>query len=86
MDDANLASQDTAMSPLPLSAVKTLANYDGAFWLCVACRECENRREISAQFLARRFGRNARVAVVVKHLRCHQCGAKDPNVLIGLKR
>jgi len=74
------------MAPLPLSAVKTLGSYDGLFWLCVECRECQHRREIPAQFLARTFGREARVAVVVKRLRCHKCGTKDPNVLVGLKR
>ena len=82
----SLVSSREARLPLPLSAVRTLASYDGLFWLCVECRECQYGREITAEFLARRFGREARVAIVVKYLRCHKCGAMDPSVLVGLKR
>jgi hypothetical protein len=74
------------VSPLLLFAVKALASCDGLFWLCVECRECQHCREITAEFLARRFGREARVEVVVKHLRCHKWRAQNPSVLVGLKR
>lgn len=74
------------VAPIPLSKVRTLRSYSGLFWLCIECRQCGRRSEITAETLARRFGRDALVAAVVKRLYCDNCKAKDPIVLVGMKR
>jgi hypothetical protein len=74
------------MAPIPLSKVRTLRSYSGLFWLCIECLECGRQTEIRAEALAYRFGRDALVSDVVKRLVCETCKAKDPLVLIGMKR
>jgi ribosomal protein L40E len=74
------------MAPIPLSKVRTLRSYSGLFWLCIECRKCGRRSEITAATLAERYGRDALVSKVVKRLVCETCKAKDPLVLIGMKR
>jgi ribosomal protein L40E len=74
------------MAPIPLSKVRTYRSYSGLFWLCIECRKCGRRSEITAGVLAARYGRDALVSAVVKRLVCERCKAKDPFVLIGMKR
>jgi hypothetical protein len=74
------------MSPLPLSTVKTFSSYSGLFWLCIECKKCKRRAEISADSFAARYGRDSLVSEAVKRLVCATCGAKHPVVLIGMKR
>lgn len=74
------------MAPIPLSKVRTLRGYSELFWLCIECRKCGRRSEITAEALARRFGRDALVQDVVKRLVCENCKEKDPIVLVGMKR
>ena len=74
------------MAPIPLSKVRTFRSYSGLFWLCIECRECGRRSEITAEALAHHFGRNALVSDAVKRLYCENCRAKDPIVFVGMKR
>jgi hypothetical protein len=74
------------MAPIPLSKVRTFRSYSGLFWLCIECRVCGRRSEITAETLARRFGKDALVLYAVKRLYCANRKAKDPVVLVGMKR
>jgi hypothetical protein len=74
------------MAPISLSKVRTFRSYSGQFWLCIECRKCGRRSEIAAESLARRFGRDGLVSDAVKRLYCENCKAKDPVVLVGMKR
>lgn len=65
------------MAPIPLSKVQTFRSYGGLFWLCIECRKCGRRSEITAE---------AFVADAVKRLVCEHCKAKNPIVLVGMKR
>jgi hypothetical protein len=42
------------MAPIPLPKVRTFRSYSGLFWLCIECRQCRRRSEITADALARR--------------------------------
>jgi hypothetical protein len=74
------------MAPIALSKIRTFRSYSGLFWLCIECRKCGRRSEITAEALASRVGRDALVLAAVKRLVCGNCKTKDPIVLVGMKR
>ncbi len=73
--------------PFPLSKVQRLGDYEGMFVLSVSCTTCKHERPIAADVLARLAGRDARVADVVRRLRCSKCGERQVDVqVIGIPR
>ena len=73
--------------PFPISKVRYLSDYQGAFSLSVSCRNCQHERAIPAQSLAHRAGKTALVCDVVKRLRCSRCDSRQPEVMIvGIPR
>jgi hypothetical protein len=73
--------------PFPLSKVRTLSDYEGMFVLSVCCKACKHERAIPAKSLANRVGTNARVADVVKRMRCSQCNSRQVEAaVVGIPR
>lgn len=71
--------------PFPLSKVRRFGDYRGQFVLMVQCSnpKCGHERAIAASIFSKRFGRDALVEPIVRRLRCHKCGTKSAEVLIG---
>jgi hypothetical protein len=73
--------------PFPLSKVRYLSDYQGAFALSVSCTVCQNERVIPAQSLAHRATNSARVSDVVKRLRCSRCNSRQVEAMVvGIPR
>ena len=73
--------------PFPLTKVRYLSDYQGAFALSVSCTLCHHERAITAQSLAHRAGKDALVSDVMKRLRCSRCNSRQVEAMVvGIPR
>jgi hypothetical protein len=71
---------------LPPTVVKKLNDHFGQYAIHVRCKSCNHGREIQPVALARIFGWDAELSVILRRMRCSKCGRREPDATIGFDR